>query len=148
MPSGQSTLTTGAVSTIVGPASSGGGNYTDSSNPANVTFDNPASLTTDGTYLYFVDNGNIRRTDPATGATTTVCGTSTAVGVLHCVTDGADGNLYVPPPTSYGYLWAVLQLNPTTLAWTVEDNWSIPRGSVQITANSADVYFRAGSAID
>ena len=115
MPSGRSSLTNGAVSTIVGPASSGGGNYTDSSNPANVTFDNPSSLTTDGIYLYFVDNGNIRRTDPATGATTTVLGRvdngnirrtdpatgatttvchSKVLGVLHWVTVGADGNLY------------------------------------------------------
>ncbi len=85
----------GAVSTIVGPASSGGGNYTDSSNPAGVTFDNPSSLTTDGVYLYFVDNGNIRRTDPATGATTTVFGAgyTGCGGSFTGLTEGADGNL-------------------------------------------------------
>ena len=92
-------LTTGGVSTIVGPASSGGSAYTDSSNPADVTFDNPASLTTDGIYLYFVDNGNIRRTDPATGATTTVFATANGSwgSLLLWLTEGADGNLYAPP---------------------------------------------------
>ena len=60
-------MTTGAVSTVVGPASSGSGAYADSANPADVSFETPSSLTSDGRYLYFVDAGNIRRTDPDDG---------------------------------------------------------------------------------
>ena len=50
--------------------------WTDSANPADVKMCSPVSLTTDGRYLYFTDYENdywnIRRTDPLTGATTTV----------------------------------------------------------------------------
>ena len=41
-------MTTGAVSTVVGPASSGSGAYADSANPADVSFETPSSLTSDG----------------------------------------------------------------------------------------------------
>jgi len=146
----------GAVSTIVGPASSGGGNYTDSSNPAGVTFDNPSSLTTDGVYLYFVDNGNIRRTDPATGATTTVFGAgyTGCGGSFTGLTEGADGNLYATALNNaydYGYYYedCVVQLNPVTRAstdvWSNGGNGWASMG--QITGNATGIYFRTGGAI-
>jgi len=79
-------------------------------------------------YLYFVDNGNIRRTDPATGATTTVFGRVTqVVGAASLAHRGADGNLYATALNNaydYGYYYedCVVQLNPVTRAST--DVWS------------------------
>jgi RHS repeat-associated protein len=126
-------LSSKAVTTLAGPGSSGGSNYTDSSNPADVTFDNPASLTTDGVYLYFVDNGSIRRTNATTGATTTVaCG-----NIYLYVTEGADGMLYATGLDSQ-----LVQINPTTDATdtvTTTGGWM---SSGQISSNSTALYVR------
>ena len=150
-------MTTGAVSTVVGPASSGSGAYADSANPADVSFETPSSLTSDGRYLYFVDAGNIRRTDPTTGATTTAFGAGyiNGCGVANAVSEGADGNLYVTTASnSWWYGWTniscVLQLDPATGGEAQEyQTWGYGMGSFgQITSNATGVYFRTGNAID
>lgn len=85
---------TGEVLTLVGstfcnPNSTCNGfavsGFTNNSNPANVEFDEPRGITTDGTFLYVADydNNRIRKVTIATGATTTLAGNG-----IFAMTDG------------------------------------------------------------
>lgn len=62
------------VSTVAGTAGNHG--YNDSLTGASAVFYIPTGLTTDGTSVFLTDivNNNVRKIDPATGATTTVAG--------------------------------------------------------------------------
>jgi RHS repeat-associated protein len=97
-------LSTGAVTAFVGTPGSTTSCAT-STTPTAVQLESPSSLTSDGTYLYYVTCGAIWRTSLATGATSVVVTLATASSV----TVGPTGTLYVTNGTS-----TVYQLNPAT----------------------------------
>ena len=102
-------LTTGAVSTLAGQASTTG--CTDSTNPAQVTMQD-SGLASDGVSLYSLCYNYgyyLRRTDIATGATSTVAYVNSVnYGQL---TVGPNGDVYV---TSGGSVAGVYQVDPTS----------------------------------
>ena len=129
---------TGAVSTLAGPG--GACHYGDSSIAAQVSFCDPTGLTTDGSFLYFVDESNIRRTDLSTGATTTVVSGNSTVGSYVGVTEGADGYLYAT--TSSGNL---VQVDPGSDTATVVASGLSSLGA--LTSSSSALFVRSGSAV-
>jgi hypothetical protein len=68
-----------AVTTLAGYGSAGSADSTDSTGTS-AYFNNPAGLATDGSYLYLADQSNneIRKIDIATGAVTTLAGSTTS----------------------------------------------------------------------
>jgi YD repeat-containing protein len=102
-------LSSGQVSTLAGQPSSSGCN--DSADPSQVTMAD-SGLATDGVALYSLCGGLLRRTDIATGATSTVADVGSSSGQL---TVGPDGSVYVTTGRVDG---GVLRVDPATGAVT------------------------------
>ncbi|MDQ1683759.1 MAG: hypothetical protein QOC82_496 [Frankiaceae bacterium] len=115
-------LSSGATTVVAGlPGTTG---CTDSAVGANVRFNNPTDMATDGYYAYTIDSScGLRRISLATGATQTLASGLSADGYL---TLGADGNVYLTAGNGVN-TW-ITRYNPATGVLTPQI-FTFPAGS-------------------